>query len=73
MKFQPCGDCLDQIVRRNLTECRGYLKKDLAKAQAGEDYFHVFDTDTEADIKLLKKNIKAFDRVLAYYGGPCDE
>lgn len=73
MNIELCGDCLDPVVRASLTQCRGYLKADLAKAESGHDYFHVFDKDTAEDIKKLKKHIKAFDRVLSYYGGPLGE
>jgi len=58
----------DIIVSKNLKELLDVLEDDLYFRKSGTG-MAIFEHDKDKDIKLLKKNIKAFKTVLKYYTG----
>lgn len=60
-------DTVDGIVKKELASLKNNLKEDLKRRKAGTG-IAIFETDKDADVKLINEHIKAFDMVLKYYG-----
>ena len=61
-------DEVDKITVNSLQELRKLLENDLELRKKGTG-MAIFDTDKDKDVKLLKKQIKAFETVIKYYAG----
>ena len=61
-------DEIDKITVNSLKELRNLLENDLERRKEGTG-MAIFDTDKDKDVKLLKKQIKAFETVIKYYAG----
>jgi len=61
-------DEVDKITVNSLKELRNLLENDLKLRKEGTG-MAIFDTDKDKDVKLLKKQIKAFETVIKYYAG----
>ena len=61
-------DEIDKITVNSLKELRKLLENDLELRKEGTG-MAIFDTDKDKDVKLLKKQIKAFETVIKYYAG----
>jgi hypothetical protein len=55
----------DKIVLDSLKWQMKVLKESL---KAGEDRIPMFETDHKEDAKIIKEHIKAFKKVMEYYG-----
>lgn len=62
-------DCLEAIVRSELTRNMRSLAEDLRKRKAGGSLM-IFDADRAKDIALLRLHVHCFETVLKYYGEP---
>lgn len=68
MKIEIDDMFTEQVVIQMLHESMEMLENDLAAYKKGDQPFiAVFSTDPVEDAKLLKKQIKAFKRVLSWY------
>jgi len=61
-------DEVDKITVNSLKELRKLLENDLERRKEGTG-MAIFDTDKDKDVKLLKRQIKAFETVIKYYAG----
>ena len=61
-------DEIDKITVNSLKELRNLLENDLERRKGGTG-MAIFDTDKDKDVKLLKRQIKAFETVIKYYAG----
>lgn len=59
---------LDQIIAAALKDVKQDFEDYLKRYEDKDAWVAVFDTDREKDIKLLKKHVKACDRLLEWYG-----
>jgi hypothetical protein len=69
MKVDIPYEVADQLIVVGLKEQLECLKDFLAKNKETEECARVFETDRLEDRRLIKKHIKAFKRVLTWYGG----
>jgi hypothetical protein len=60
-------DQVDKIVCQQLEFLLKSLEEDLERRKEGTGVM-IFDADLDADVKIIKKHIKAFKTVLKYYG-----
>ncbi len=68
MKIEIDDMFAEQVVIQMLNESMEMLEKDLEAYEAGgHPFIAVFSTDPDEDAKRLKKQIKAFKRVLSWY------
>lgn len=67
LKVEIDYEAADAIVLASLKDVLETLEKDLANRTPGS--LGIFERDYEEDVKILKKHIKAFKRVMKYYGG----
>jgi hypothetical protein len=68
MKIEIDDMFAEQVVIQMLHESMEMLEKDLEAYEAGgHPFIAVFSTDPDEDVKRLKKQIKAFKRVLSWY------
>lgn len=68
MKIEIDDMFAEQVVIQMLHESMEMLEKDLVAYKEGDGpYIAVFSTDPDEDVKQLKKQIKAFKRVLSWY------
>lgn len=63
-------DCINDIVRADITSIRNIMESDLKRRENGSDKYGVFHLNKKKDIAEMKKHIKAFDIVLKYYSVP---
>ena len=68
VEFDLDYDEVDKITVNSLKELRNLLENDLERRKEGTG-MAIFDTDKDKDVKLLKKQIKAFETVIKYYAG----
>ena len=68
VEFDLDYDEVDRITVSSLKELRNLLENDLERRKEGTG-MAIFDTDKDEDVKLLKKQIKAFETVIKYYAG----
>ena len=68
VEFDLDYDEVDRITVNSLKELRNLLENDLERRKEGTG-MAIFDTDKDKDVKLLKKQIKAFETVIKYYAG----
>jgi len=68
IEFDLDYDEVDRITVNSLKELRNLLENDLERRKEGTG-MAIFDTDKDEDVKLLKKQIKAFETVIKYYAG----
>jgi hypothetical protein len=59
------AEAIDQVIVDQLFASRSSLLKDYESGTA-----HVFSLDTAEDRKLIRKTIKAFERVIKWYSVP---
>jgi len=68
MKIEIDDMFAEQVVAQMLRDSMEMLENDLAAYKKGDSpYIPVFSTDPVEDAKQLKKQIKAFKRVLSWY------
>lgn len=67
LKVEISWDSAHEIASNYLKDMTESLTMDYYKRKAGEGYA-IFDIDPDADLKLLKEHIKAFETVLKYCG-----
>jgi len=68
VKLEIDDEVADAIVIKVLRSSMEMLEKDLESYEAGgRPFIAVFSTDPDEDAKQLKKQIKAFKRVLSWY------
>lgn len=59
------SEAIDQVIVDQLFASRSSLLKDYESGTG-----HVFSLDTDEDRKLIRKTIKAFERVISWYSVP---
>ena len=62
-------DQLETIVVAALKDLKQDFEEHLERYEDKDAWVAVFETDREKDIKLLKKHVKACNRLLEWYGG----
>jgi hypothetical protein len=60
---------LNVIVIKALMDARDTFNDFLKQYEDGKEWVAVFETDKDKDIKLLKKHVKACNRLLYWFGG----
>jgi hypothetical protein len=68
MKVEVCSQGLDAIVRSDLKNALGSLRRDLKSRKSGGGA-GIFHTDKDEDVAEIRRHIDAFHIVLKYYGG----
>lgn len=58
---------IESLVKQDLITLLDCLQNDLGRIEENQRGY-VFHTDWQEDLKEVKKHIKAFKRVLKYYG-----
>jgi hypothetical protein len=59
------AEAIDQVIVDQLFDARSSLLKDYESGTG-----RVFSLDTDEDRKLIRKTIKAFERVISWYSVP---
>jgi hypothetical protein len=71
MKLEIDIDTAETLVVPVLKEGLESLERDLFRYENDDDDFiAIFSTDSDEDIKMIKKHIKAFKRVINWYAVP---
>lgn len=67
-------DCevASKIVAEELKYAIDCFERDIRANETGESYLRIFETDPKADLKAMKKMLKALKRVRSYYTVPGD-
>lgn len=60
---------VDNVVVDSLKENLESLKQDFRMRQNGEIQYGIFDNEVETDLFKLEEHVKAFNMILAYFGG----
>lgn len=68
MKIEVCSQGLDAIVRSDLQNALGSLRRDLKARKSGKGVC-IFHSDKAKDVAEMQRHIDAFKIVLKYYGG----
>jgi hypothetical protein len=68
MKVEVCWHGLDAIVRSDLKNALGSLRRDLKSRKSGKGVC-IFYADKAKDVAEIQRHIDAFKIVLKYYGG----
>jgi hypothetical protein len=68
MKIEVCSQGLDAIVRSDLQNALGSLRRDLKARKIGKGVC-IFHSDKAKDVTEIERHIDAFKIVLKYYGG----
>jgi hypothetical protein len=66
MYVEISDEAISRVVHQELMHIYINLNEELEAAKAGHNTL-IFSTDTDTEIKEIKKNIKAFRRVLGWY------
>jgi hypothetical protein len=62
---------IDSIVLQELKRHYPLMLNDYNKRK--EEGGAIFEDDKEKDLKVIKKHLKSFERLIKYYGGSIDE
>jgi hypothetical protein len=62
---------IDSIVLQELKKHHSCVLFDYNNRK--DDGGAVFENDKEKDLKVIKKHLKSFERLIKYYGGSIDE
>jgi hypothetical protein len=62
---------IDSIVLQELKKHHSFVLFDYNNRK--DDGGAVFENDKEKDLKVIKKHLKSFERLIKYYGGSIDE
>lgn len=65
IEYEQINSIVNAMLRETRDDFEGYLRQ----YENGKDWVAVFEVDREKDIKMLKKHVKACDRLLKWYGG----
>lgn len=60
-------DTIDRILVERMAETVEFLKQDCENRKQGKG-FAVFETDQDADVKMMEEHIAAFKIILTYFG-----